>query len=189
MDEADGTRLVLDGGTRPRQRRAASDSWTAAKEQAFLAALAGSCNVKLAAKAAGVSTSAIYVRRSKDATFRRGWDRALAAGYAALEMMMLERALHGVEKTVIRKNGESEVMRDYSDRTGLALLRLHRDTAYDADEEADPSAVGEAAARIMARLAKLQPGAGTGAVGETVETKARVDALDLIRWAFGARQR
>jgi hypothetical protein len=43
------------------------------------------------------SVNTVYERRTKDAAFRAGWDKALAIGYARLEMMMLERALHGVE--------------------------------------------------------------------------------------------
>ena len=93
--------LLLEGRKRVRKIAPSRRSWTKAKERAFIAALAESCNVKLAAKTAGVSASAIYVRRSRDASFRRAWDQALSAGYAQLEMMMLERALHGVEKTIV----------------------------------------------------------------------------------------
>ena len=126
--------LVLEGGTRVRKLRTSRRSWTTAKERAFLEALAESCNVKLAAKQAGVSTSQAYVRRNKDASFRAGWDRALSTGYAQLEMMLLERALHGVEKTVIARDGTTTVMREYSDRVALALLRMHRENAAFADE-------------------------------------------------------
>ena len=148
--------LVLEGRKRVRKVRPAPSSWTKAKERAFIAALAESCNVKLAAKTAKVSASAIYVRRSRDASFRRGWDQALATGYAQLEMMMLERALHGVEKTIVLKSGETQVMREYSDRVGLALLRMHRDSARAADESVDTEDYQEACERIMARLGRLR---------------------------------
>ena len=97
--------LVLESGKRVRRVRPSHRSWTAARQRAFVEALGESCNVKLAARKAGVSTSQAYVRRARDAGFRAGWDRALATGYAQLEMVMLERALHGVEKTVIARDG------------------------------------------------------------------------------------
>ena len=173
-----GGSLVLDAGKRPRKRRAARDSWSAAKERAFLTALADSCNVKLAATVAKVSTSAIYVRRQRNATFRRAWDLALATGYAQLEMVMLERALHGVEKIVVVK-GEPTVMREYSDRVGLALLRIHRDSVAMVEEEASGGDSGEAAERIMARLVRLR-----GGEDAVVEVKSGGETVAIVRWAL-----
>ena len=149
-------KLILEGGKRVRRIAPSRRSWTKAKERAFISALAESCNVKLAAKTAKVSASAIYVRRSRDASFRRAWDQALSAGYAQLEMMMLERALHGVEKIVVLKSGETQVMREYSDRVGLAMLRMHRDSAAAADESVDAEDYQEACERIIARLQRLR---------------------------------
>ena len=148
--------LILEGHKRVRRIAPSRRSWTKAKERAFISALADSCNVKLAANIAKVSASAIYVRRSRDASFRRGWDQALATGYAQLEMMMLERALHGVEKIIVLRSGETQVMREYSDRVGLALLRMHRDSAGAADESVDAEDYQEACERIMARLQRLR---------------------------------
>ena len=70
--------LVLESGKRVRRVRPSHRSWTAARQRAFVEALGESCNVKLAARKAGVSTSQAYVRRARDAGFRAGWDRALA---------------------------------------------------------------------------------------------------------------
>lgn len=148
--------LLLEGRKRVRKITPSRRSWTKAKERAFIAALAESCNVKLAAKRAGVSASTIYVRRSRDASFRRAWNQALAAGYAQLEMMMLERALHEVEKRVVLKSSGTQVMREYRDRVGLALLRMHRDSAGAAEESVDAEDYQEACERIMARLERLR---------------------------------
>ena len=148
--------LVLEGGSRKRQVRTSYRSWTKAKERKFLEALATCCNVKLAAKMAKVGTSAAYVRRQKNAAFRTAWETALATGYAQLELMMLERALHGVEKVVIARDGTKTVMREYSDRVALALLRMHRDTAKTADEPVDDLEYEEAKERIIARLERLR---------------------------------
>lgn len=171
--------LILEGGKRVRQVARSPRSWTPASQKAFLEALAESCNVKLAAKKAGLSTSQAYVRRNKDASFRAGWDRALATGYAQLEMMMLERALHGVEKVVIARYGTKTVMREYSDRVGLALLRMHRENAAFADDRTEDFEIEEARDRIVERLARLRDQDG-------VETKG-IDVAELIGWALRGR--
>ena len=174
-----GSKLILEGGKRVRQVSRSPRSWTPARQKAFLEALAECCNVKLAAKKAGLSTSRAYVRRNKDASFRAGWDRALATGYAQLEMMMLERARHGVEKGVSARDGTKTVMREYSDRVGLALLRMHRDTALLADEGSDQVEVDEARERIVERLARLRE-------QDEVETKG-MDVAGLVAWALQRR--
>jgi hypothetical protein len=146
--------MVLSGGVRPQKRRARG--WSARKEKRFIEALTESCNVTFAAKEAGVSTSAVYRWRQADATFRASWARAVSVGYSQLEMMLLERALHGVEKPVSAKAGETGVMRHYDDRTALALLKLHRDGAAAAEEGVDSAEHEEAVERIVARLARLK---------------------------------
>ena len=148
--------LVLEGGGRKRQVRPSHRSWTAAKERRFLEALAMCCNVKLAAKTAKVSTSAAYVRRQKKGVFRRAWETALATGYAQLELMMLERALHGVEKVVVGRDGTRTVMREYGDRVALALVRMHRDTTKAADETIDDLEFEDARDRIIARVQRFR---------------------------------
>lgn len=174
--------LAVDGGRRPRLRAKDARSWTKIKERRFLEALAESCNVKLAAKAAGVSYSAVYVRKAKDAAFRSGWDRALATGYAQLELMMLERALHGVEKIVVARDGSQSVMREYSDRVGLALLRMHRDSAAIADAEHGAEDVAEAAERILSRLKRIQE-------RDLVQTKSAPGGrLTLIAWGLRVKR-
>ena len=102
----------LGGQKRPHIRKQEGRSWTASKERLFLSTLASTCNVKLSARYAGVTTASVYERRSKNASFRASWDAALAAGYAQLELMMLQRALHGVEKTVVLRDGTSKLMRE-----------------------------------------------------------------------------
>jgi hypothetical protein len=174
MAKAIGLELVLEGAIRKRQIRPSHRSWTAAKERRFLEALATCCNVKLAAKTAKVSTSAAYVRRQKNAGFRAAWETALATGYAQLEMMMLERALHGVEKVVIARDGTKTVMREYSDRVALALLRMHRDLAKTADEPLDDVELDEARQRIIARLERLRD------QDQDTETKSKTAIVDLI---------
>ena len=156
MKGSAGQALVLEDGARRRRVSASHRHWTKAHERKFLEGLAALCNVKLAARQAKVSTSAAYVRRTKDATFRAAWEAALATGYAQLELMMLERALHGVEKTVIARDGTKTAMREFNDRVALALMRMHRDTAKTADEPVADVEYEEARDRIIARIERLR---------------------------------
>lgn len=172
--------LLLGGRQRPQVREAEGRSWTPRKERLFLTSLAETCNVKLSAKRAGVPHNCVYQRRIRNASFRVSWDAALATGYAQLELMMLERALHGVEKTVIARDGTTRVMREYSDRTALALLRMHRESAAIANETVDDAEWQEARDRIVARLERIRER------DEQYETKGAVDRLALIAWGLDA---
>ena len=62
--------------------------WAMKAEDRFIETLAESANVTLSAAAAGVSPSAAYRRRGRDASFRARWGEALATGYAQLEMAL-----------------------------------------------------------------------------------------------------
>ena len=170
--------LVLSGG-KAKLRAARATDWTPAKQEKFIDALTESCNVTLAAKKARVSLTTVYRRRSQDATFRAEWGRAVAVGYSQLEMMLLERALHGVEKPVSAKAGETSVMRHYDDRTALALLKLHRDGAAAAEHEVDSAEHEEACERIIARLARLKE-----RLEGAIETKSAGDGHGVVRWAL-----
>jgi hypothetical protein len=101
---------------RAQKRVGLPSDWTQEMADRFCEALADSCNVRVATEAIGRSISGVYKQRSKDASFRASWDAALAVGYSRLEMMLLERALHGVEKSVTARDGTTTVMRDI--RTG-----------------------------------------------------------------------
>ena len=171
---------ILVGGRSPQQRKARPSDWSGIKARLFVEALAETCNVTLAAKAAGVSTGAAYRHRAMEAGFRAQWRRALATAYAGLELTLLERALHGVEKVVSVRNGEPTVMREYNDRTGLTLLRMHRDSAEAEDSEVHPSDHQDAMDRIVSRLQRVRK-------RQQVETKALPDRLALIR--LGLKQR
>jgi len=59
-------------------------------EQAFLAALSATANVRLSAGAAGASVAAFYRRRRQNPAFAREMRLALQTGYERLEMALLE---------------------------------------------------------------------------------------------------
>ena len=154
---SDRSELVLGASMNGVQKRTGRTSdWTQAMADRFVEVLADSCNVSLAARAIGRSVSNVYKQRSRDAAFRHAWDQALAIGYSKLEMMLLERALHGVEKVVTKRDGSTTVMRQYNDRTALALLRMHRENAAIANETVDDGEWQEARDRIVGRLARIR---------------------------------
>ncbi|HET7708376.1 MAG TPA: hypothetical protein VFK50_02440 [Sphingomicrobium sp.] len=183
MNDEDG--LVLGASKNGQQKRTgrASD-WTQAKADRFVEMLADSCNVSLAARAIGRSVTNVYVQRTRDAAFRHAWDQALAIGYAKLEMMMLERALHGVEKRVTLRNGESRIMREYNDRVALALLRHHQGAVAQFEEQVDEEEYREACERIIDKLGRLRERAAEEA---PVEIKTGQDRLALIALALRLR--
>lgn len=74
-------------------RRERPTAITAAKRQQFLDVVAATANVKRAAAAVGVPPQSFYRLRHRDAGFAAAWDQSLDDGYAALEAMLLERAL------------------------------------------------------------------------------------------------
>jgi hypothetical protein len=73
--------------------------WSRAKRAAFLDHLAGSCNVRESAAAAGVTPVSIYELRRKDARFAAEWHEALLAGYQLLETELVGYALAGGNET------------------------------------------------------------------------------------------
>lgn len=99
---------MLVGGAEPKMRRPRPNEWTKAKVEAFMTALAETCNVTLAAQAAGMSLTGAYAKRKKDAAFRAGWAEAIAGAYQRLELALLDRALNGTEKVVTRRDGSQE---------------------------------------------------------------------------------
>lgn len=186
-----GRELVVLGEYRgkPQQRTGRRSDWSQAKRDKFIEVLADSCNVSLAARAIKRSISNVYKQRTQNADFRAAWDQALAIGYARLEMMMLERALHGVKKIIVLKSGETKVMREYPDRIALSLLRLHRENVAATDDGVDDDDYQEACQRIITRLERLRERDEEEDAERAVETKQAVDRLALMLWGLRRRGR
>ena len=81
--------LVRLANGRVQLRSAPRGRMTKAAEQAFLAALAATCNVRLAAAAAGFTHSAFYQKARKDPGFAREMRMALIMGHSRLEEALL----------------------------------------------------------------------------------------------------
>jgi hypothetical protein len=149
-------KLVLIGGKKPQMRKASTKNWTKAKEELFLSVLADTCNVTRACEAAGVGVTSVYRRKKENAAFRAKWLAAISIAYQQLELVLLERAFNGTEKLVAARAGATRTMREYSNHLGLALLKLHRDTAIDAEFEAPSDEIEEMRERLVRKLQRMK---------------------------------
>lgn len=141
------------GGQRPIVRKRRCVGWTEAKREAFLAALAQTCNVSASARKVKLTAQGAYKLRLRDAGFRAGWQEALEQGYERLEMALLERALNGTQKPVWYRGEVVGEETRFSDAVQLTLYRAHRASAKQSqDEEEDYSALRE---EIVARLIEI----------------------------------
>ncbi|QDZ06205.1 hypothetical protein FPZ24_00890 [Sphingomonas panacisoli] len=89
-----GEELAVRGtnGRRTQIARARLNQWTPRTEARFLAALAACCNVAAACRAVGMSQAAAYNHYNRWPDFEQRWDAALAEGYQALELALIENA-------------------------------------------------------------------------------------------------
>jgi hypothetical protein len=149
-------KLVLGGGARPKMRAPSKRDWNQDKEEIYVNALAETCNFTRAAEAAGVSTSSAWKRRKTNAAFRASCRDAIAAGYQRLELALLDRALNGSEKIVTRKDGSEERVREYPNAVALTLLRLHRETAAEVQNEPESADIEEVRERLFNKLQRLR---------------------------------
>lgn len=147
---------VLNGGKKPQVRASEERSWTKAKAKSFLSVLEETCNVALACREAGVSSSAVYRYRAKDAAFRAGWRDAIATAYRRLELVLLERAFNGSEKIVTRKDGSEERVREYPNAIALQLLKMHHGDAVESEREPGPGEEDELRRKLQRKIERLR---------------------------------
>src|SRR5947209_1155799 len=148
--------LTLVAAATPQLRKSNARDWSKAKAREFLSALAETCNVSEACRRSRVPMTVAYRRRKMDAGFRAGWLEAIAEAYQRLELVLLDRAFNGTEKVVTRRDGSEERMREYSNQLGLTLLKMHRETAIEADSELPPDDVDEIRERLVRKLQRLK---------------------------------
>src|SRR5205085_8151733 len=125
--------IVRQANGRLQLRLAPPGRMTETAERHFLAALAASANVRLAAAAAGFAHSSFYARRRTWVGFNARMGQALKIGYDRLEYVVMERtleAIHGAEPeqawlaAAIRDNPLPPLSFDQDFQT----LCLHRNT-------------------------------------------------------------
>src|SRR4051812_395303 len=100
-----------------RRRR---DGFTAAKREAFVAALTRYGTVRDACRVTGVSTKTFYRHEKRDAEFAGRCKAAKREAAGRLEALAWERATVGADETLIRDGAVVQVRRKPSD----AMLRL-----------------------------------------------------------------
>jgi hypothetical protein len=148
--------LILVPGRVPQMRKASARSWDWRKAEHFLMVLSETCNVSEACRRSGLPMTVAYRRRKCDATFRAAWIEMIAIAYQRLEAVLLDRAFNGTEKVIIRADGSEERMREYPNQLGLQLLKLHRETAIEAESDMPEEDVEEIRERIVRKLQRLK---------------------------------
>jgi len=122
MTETGGQRAKRAKAIKPKLKR-----WTKRAEAAFLGELSQTANVSSAARRAEMSSSTCYACRKTHPMFAAAWTEALAEGYILLEAKLLKRAIAGIKKPVWRGGEKVGSVTEYSDTTGMALLKRHGD--------------------------------------------------------------
>jgi len=115
-------------------RRAQPGKLTIEAEQAFLAALSATCNIRLAAAAVGAAAHAFYRRRKKSSAFAREQRLALQRGYEALEMALHEGGMAGSHEHDDWRHNDPPAMPPMSVNQALQLMYLHQKAALLVDE-------------------------------------------------------
>jgi hypothetical protein len=106
-------------------RRAPRGRMTKAAEQAFLSALAATCNVRLAAAAAGFTHSAFYQRARKDPGFAREWRLARAEGHQRLKCALIAATLPASHEDDAWRHNDPLPIPPMSADQAIQLLCLH----------------------------------------------------------------
>lgn len=124
------------------------DSWTEERQDRFFAHLEMTSNVQESAKLAGMGRSSAYRMRDRNAAFRMRWEKALAEGYAHLEMETLHRARFGSERVTIETDANGTVTKRtvakvMDGRYSLAVMAHHRATMA-AHRAVDAELIGQA---------------------------------------------
>ena len=88
-----------------------------------------------------------------DAGFRAGWARAVAEGYAKLELVLLDRAMNGMVKRVPSERHRKAHPR-ISEPIGDGVAEAASETAGAIDNMLSEEEAEEVRERILAKLAK-----------------------------------
>ena len=83
--------------------------WGKRAEERFLTELTVSANVRLAAKSAGFSTTAVYQRRLKNRHFAAAWDAAVEVGRARVHSYLVEAATRTFDPDELPVGDEREI--------------------------------------------------------------------------------
>ena len=156
MAKGKESELVLAGGKRPRMVKARRNSWTKAKQEAFLGALTATCNIAAALRRVRMSRGGLDNLRHRDAAFRERMRIAVREAYAGLEMFAIEKMMSGVVKTVTKADGAVETVQEYPLHLAVQLLRLHKDNAPEAEAAPNADEREEVTKRLLRKIAAVR---------------------------------
>ena len=148
--------MTLVAAKKPQLKKRSKRDWSLTKARNFLSVVAETCNVSEACRRSGVPMTVAYRRRKMDAAFRAEWAEMIAIAYQRLEAVLLERAFNGTERVITRRDGSEERMREYPNQLGLQLLKMHRETAIEADCEPPAEEVSEIRERLVRKLQRMK---------------------------------
>ena len=103
---------------------------TKQKKEQFLGVIRETANVRLAARACGMSRTNLYNERERDPDFAAAWDEAVEDAVDKLEAEAWRRALEGFEEPVFQRGEQVGTVRKYSDRLMERLLEANRPQKY-----------------------------------------------------------
>jgi hypothetical protein len=119
---------------------------TPKREEAFLAALEETANVKRSCEIIGLPRRTVYEWRDVDADFAKRWERSLERGTDALEDEAIRRAHEGMDKPVYQGGVLVGYVREYSDTLMIFMLKARRPHKFRDNPPVDPNA---AAVRVV----------------------------------------
>lgn len=131
----------------------ATTVFTPRRRAKFCDQLAHHGNVRLAAKAAGVSPQTAYRARRSCLDFAACWDAALVLARDVAEQVLADRAINGVEEAVYYHGEEVATRRRYDSRLLLAhLARLDARVERDRQEQGGAEALASEFDHALGRL-------------------------------------
>ena len=148
--------MTLVAAKKPQLKKRAKRDWSKAKATRFLTVLGETCNVSEACRRSKVPMTVAYRRRKMDASFRADWVHTIGEAYQRLELVLLQRAFEGTEKVIRRRDGSEERMREYPNHIALQLLKMHRETAIEAECEFGEEDVEEIRERLVRKLQRMK---------------------------------
>lgn len=173
------------GGHAPPRRRytGRADGWTKDKRNIFLAMLSTCLNVRRAVEAVGLSYSAAYQFKRRNAEFAREWAEALDQGYENIELELMRQAIEGCERTETVQETidgpvtQVKIVRTQPHGMALRLLQAHRVEVQvhrmgQDEREADEDVAARVRAHMdivrerLRREAAERNGMGTGGQGD-----------------------
>lgn len=98
---------------------------TAKRQATFIAHLAGSGSVKMAAKSIGVSTSALYTLRKAEGaeSFAAVWEAAVDMGARRVLDTLMDHAIHGIPETLSKDGHVILERRKYNTRAMMWIVQ------------------------------------------------------------------